>query len=140
MFPHGRWVKINEQNPDAVARCDRSGQLCNYNDLVKQMDYRGLGLVWTGLYVNKYFLDEPNPQSLNPVIRPDPPPLEHPRPWQTTQAVWPTQSLPWNTQTTDCMNSSTTCQTPSYPVWASWGDWGGQVGQVGQPTPETGDN
>lgn len=87
MFPHGRWVKIDENAPDAVARCDRSGQLCNYNDLVKQMDYRGLGLIWTGLYVNKYFLDEPNPQSLNPVIRPDPVPLQHPRPWQTTQDI-----------------------------------------------------
>lgn len=85
MFPHGRWVKIDENNPDAVARCDRSGQLCNYNDLVKQMDFRGSGLVWTGLYVNKYFLDVPNPQSLNPIIRPDPVPLQHPRPWDTTQ-------------------------------------------------------
>lgn len=85
MFPKGRFVRINQNSPDAVARCDRSGQLCNYNDLVKQMDYRGLGLVWTGLYVNKYFLDVPNPQSLNPLIKPDPVPLDHPRPWQTTQ-------------------------------------------------------
>jgi hypothetical protein len=83
MFPKGRFVRINQNSPDAVARCDRSGQLCNYNDLVKQMDYRGSGLVWTGLYVNKYFLDVPNPQSLNPLIKPDPVPLDHPRPWQT---------------------------------------------------------
>ena len=130
MFPHGRWVMISEQTPDAVARCDRSGQLCNYNDLVKQMDYRGLGLIWTGLYVNKYFLDVPNPQNLNPVIRPDPMPLHHPRPWQTTQATWPNQSAPWNEQ-----------EAPIQPFpWSSWGDWQGQVGQVGQATPETGDN
>lgn len=113
MFPHGRWVKIDETAPDAVARCDRSGQLCNYNDLVKQMDYRGLGLIWTGLYVNKYFLDVPNPQSLNPVIRPDPVPVSHPRPWQTTQDIWTNQTGEWQNQ--------------SSPPWFSWGDWEGQV-------------
>jgi hypothetical protein len=113
MFPHGRWVRIDENNPDAVARCDRSGQLCNYNDLVKQMDYRGLGLIWTGLYVNKYFLDVPNPQSLNPVIRPDPPPLQHPRPWQTTPDTWSNQNQPWNNN--------------NYPIWAAWGDWENQI-------------
>lgn len=113
MFPHGRWVKIDENSPDAVARCDRSGQLCNYNDLVKQMDYRGLGLIWTGLYVNKYFLDEPNPQSLNPVIRPDPVPVQHPRPWQTTQDILLGQSGESQNQET----------APGF----SWGDLEGQV-------------
>src|ERR1700729_267139 len=93
MFPKGRWVRINPNNPDAVARCDRSGQLCNYNDLVKQYDYRGTGLIWTGLYVNKYFLDKPNHQNINPVLKPDPVPLEHPRPWQTTQDTLLDQSF-----------------------------------------------
>lgn len=113
MLPHGRWVRINPNSPDAVARCDRSGLICNYNDLVKQMDYRGLGLVWTGLYVNKYFADVPNPQSLNPVIKPDPVPVEHPRPWQTTQATWTNQTGEWQNQES--------------PIWASWGDWEGQI-------------
>lgn len=113
MFPKGRWVRIDENAPDAVARCDRSGQLCNYNDLVKQMDYRGLGLIWTGLYVNKYFVDKPNPQSLNPVIRPDPVPVDHPRPWQTTQDIWTNQTNEWQNQES--------------PPWFSWGDWEGQI-------------
>lgn len=112
MFPKGRWVTINPQNPDAVARCDRSGQLCNHSDLVKQMDYRGTGLIWTGLYVNKYFLDVPNPQNLNPVIKPDPVPVQNPRPWQTTQATWTNQTDEWSTITS--------------PPWFSWGDWEGQ--------------
>jgi hypothetical protein len=85
MLPKGKFVRIDPSNPDAVARCDRSGQLCNYNDLVKQYEYRGSGLVWTGLYVNKYFLDKPNPQGMNPLIKRDPVSLEHPRPWQTLQ-------------------------------------------------------
>lgn len=113
MFPKGTWVRIKPNNPDAVARCDRSGQLCNYNDLVKQMDYRGEGLIWTGLYVNKYFLDVPNPQSLNPVIMPDPIPVDHPRPWETTQEVWTNQSDTWS--------------TIDDVTWSSWGDWRGQV-------------
>jgi hypothetical protein len=108
MFPNGRWVRIDPRNPDAVARCDRSGQLCNYNDLVKQMDYRGTGLIWTGLYVNKHFLDVPNPQSLNPILKPDPVPVEHPRPWQQTQDTYQTEINQWQTQV--------------MPPWSSWGD------------------
>lgn len=113
MFPKGIFVTIDPNNPDAVARCDRSGLLCNYNDLCKQMDYRGSGLVWTGLYVNKAFLDKPNPQGLNPVIKPDPVPLDHPRPWQTTEATWTNQTQPW-----EDINS---------PPWFSWGNWENQV-------------
>lgn len=112
MFPKGKWVKIRANNPDAVARCDRSGQLCNYSDLVKQMDYRGTGLIWTGLYVNKYFLDEPNPQNLNPVIKRDPVPLEHPRPWETTQDIFTNQNEEWELVTTP---------------WSAWGDWRNQL-------------
>lgn len=93
MLPKGKFVHINPSNPDAVARCDRSGQLCNYNDLVKQYDYRGNGLVWTGLYVNKYFLDKPNPQGMNPILKRDPVPLEHPRPWQTLEDTLIDQSV-----------------------------------------------
>ena len=97
MLPKGRWVRINSNNPDAVARCDRSGQLCNYRDLVKQYDYRGTGLIWTGLYVNKYFLDKPNPQNMNPVIKRDPVPLEHPRPWYLFSNTLPLGNNPLST-------------------------------------------
>lgn len=97
MLPKGRWVKINSRNPDAVARCDRSGLLCNYKDLVKQYDYRGTGLIWTGLYVNKYFLDKPNPQNMNPVIKPDPVPVEHPRPWYVSSNTLPLGNNPLTT-------------------------------------------
>lgn len=113
MFPKGTWVRIRPENPDAVARCDRSGQICNYNDLVKQMDYRGTGLIWTGLYVNKYFYDKPNPQNLNPVIKRDPVPLEHPRPWQQTPTSWQTQTVAW--------------QNDFSPVWSAWGDWSNPI-------------
>ncbi len=114
MFPKGRFVNIKPDNPDAVGRCDRSGLICNYSDLVKQMDYIGSGLVWTGLYVNRYFADIPNPQGLNPVIKLDPVPVDHPRPWNTQpNEDWSRDSLEWDT-----INETT---------WAAWGDWENQV-------------
>ena len=109
MFPKGKFVRINPENPDAVARCDRSGQLCNHADLVKQMDYRGNGFLWTVLWVNKCFADVPNPQSLNPVLKPDPVPVDHPRPWETAQDYWSNQYGNWDVQ--------------AQPIWAAWGDW-----------------
>jgi hypothetical protein len=112
MFPKGRFVNIDPQNPDAVARCDRSGQLCMHANLVKQMQYRGEGLIWDGLWVNKHFLDVPNPQGLNPVIMPDPIPVQNPRPWQKPHEVWSNQYIPW--------------EDNPQPDWAGWGDWRGQ--------------
>lgn len=114
MFVKGKYIKINPDNPDAVARCDRSGLVGNYGDLVKQMDYRGSGLIWTGLYVNKAFVDKPNPQGLNPVLKPDPVPVEHPRPWYTPpNETWPYDTVQW-----DNINDT---------IWANWGDWENQV-------------
>lgn len=113
MLKKGRFMDIRPDNPDALGRCDRSGLTGNYSDLVKQMDYRGSGLTWTGLYVNKNFLDVPNPQGLNPVIKLDPVPVDHPRPWYTPpNDNWYAQSNTWAT-----INNTT---------WANWGDWNDQ--------------
>jgi len=78
--PTGRYVRINTKNPDAVAICDTSGMVCNYSDLVKQMEWRGKRLVWTGYMVNKEFYDEPQPQNIPLTLPPDPPPIPNPRP------------------------------------------------------------
>lgn len=109
----GTYYRINPDKPDAVARCDRSGQLCNYSDLVKQMQYVGSGqLVWTGLWVNKKFADIPNPALITPYLKPDPVPLDHPRPWQAADRPWHEQNLaPWDQQD---------------EAWVGWGNWSAQ--------------
>lgn len=76
----GRYIKFNPRKPKAWAVCDYSGMYCMHHDLVKQMQYAGNGLIWTGLLVNKEFADIPNPQMLTPILMPDPIPIEMPRP------------------------------------------------------------
>jgi hypothetical protein len=48
--------------------------------LVKQMEYSGKGLFWTGLLVYPKFLDQPNMQNLAPRIKVDPKPIPNARP------------------------------------------------------------
>lgn len=54
--PYGKHVK-KDINPVSV--CDRTGQFFNTADLVKQMEYRGSKLSWTGLMVGKPYVDKP---------------------------------------------------------------------------------
>lgn len=76
---HGKYTKMNRSDPRGIARCDYSGLMVSHADLKKQMQYRGRGLVWTGLMVAPQFEDVPNPQDLIPLIRLDPIPLQNPR-------------------------------------------------------------
>lgn len=80
MLPHGKYSKVNPNQPIALARCDISGLLCSHQDLVKQMRYTGRGAAWTGLWVNKRFADKLNPQELTPIIQADPMPVKNARP------------------------------------------------------------
>jgi hypothetical protein len=82
--PTGKYVSLDFENPDSVAICDISGMVCNYGDLVKQMEWRGQRLVWTGLMVNKVFADKPNPQNIALTLPPDPVPLLNTRPPQVS--------------------------------------------------------
>lgn len=77
---HGKYTRFDKDNPRAVAICDYSGMLCMHEDLVRQMEYRGNALVWTGFMVNKRFADKPNPQNMTPLLMPDPIPVQFPRP------------------------------------------------------------
>ncbi len=76
----GGLTKLNIRNPRAIARCDYSGFMVRHMDLVRQMTYRGTGLVWTGFMVHPNFVDEPNPQDLVPLLRQDPVPVQQARP------------------------------------------------------------
>lgn len=77
---HGKYTKMSLRDPRGIARCDYSGLMVRHADLKKQKQYRGTGLVWTGLLVAPQFADVPNPQELIPIIKLDPVPLNNPRP------------------------------------------------------------
>jgi hypothetical protein len=62
-------------------QCDRSGEM--FERLVKQYEYAGDELVWTGLWVGKKYLDKPQEQLRPPIIGDDPKPLLNPRPFNS---------------------------------------------------------
>ena len=75
-----KYLRIDRNDPQARAVCDYSGIVCMHEDLIKQMEYRGNGLSWTGFMVHKKFADVPNPQNLTPLVYRDPIPIRNPRP------------------------------------------------------------
>jgi hypothetical protein len=75
----GRYVVIDPQNPSALGQCDDTDFTFNHKDLVKQMDWRGNNLVWTGLLVGKPYLDVPQEQNRPPLVKADPRPVTNPR-------------------------------------------------------------
>ena len=75
----GKNVKVNSTNPQGLGVCDESGFDFNHCDLVKQMEWRGNNLVWTGLMVGKPYLDKPCQQNRPPIVKDDPVPLKNPR-------------------------------------------------------------
>jgi hypothetical protein len=72
-------VKIDLNNLEPQAVCDRSGFIFLHKDLVKQKEWAGNNLVWTGLLVGKPYVDIPNPQARPPKIKKDPIPVKDPR-------------------------------------------------------------
>jgi len=75
----GRIPYIDSNNPDAWGRCDKTGLPVMYSDLRPQMQYVGNTLMWTGWMVHEKDLDEPNPQTIPPRLKPDPVPVKNPR-------------------------------------------------------------
>ncbi len=75
----GKYVTIDFNNPSMVGVCDDSGFVFNHPDLVKQMEWRGDKLVWTGLMIGRPYLDKPNEQNRPPLVRDDPRPVKNPR-------------------------------------------------------------
>ena len=74
-----KYVTIDPKNPNALGVCDESGFDFNHKDLVKQMQWRGNQLIWTGLMVGKPYLDVPSQQDRPPIVRDDPKPVKDPR-------------------------------------------------------------
>lgn len=80
--PKGKYVVIDPENPEAVGFCDKTGSPFLKKDLVKQMEWRGNSLQWTGALVGKPFVDKPNEQGRTPRLSEDPVPVKNPRPPQ----------------------------------------------------------
>lgn len=77
---HGKYTHMRKNDPRGIARCDYSGLMVRHSDLIRQMEYRGTGLVWTGFLVYSKFADKPNAQNLTPLIKVDPVSLKDSRP------------------------------------------------------------
>lgn len=75
-----KYVDIDINNPGALGECDISGFTFNRKDLVKQKEWRGNNLVWTGLMVGRPYLDKPNEQNRPPLVKSDPFAVNDPRP------------------------------------------------------------
>lgn len=98
--PKGKYVRIDPMNPEALAICDYSKLPCLHKDLVRQMEWRGDGLVWTGLLVNRRFSDIPNEQGRAPILPPDPVPVAQARPQPEQLMTWSNNPLPLWSQIT----------------------------------------
>jgi hypothetical protein len=75
----GKRVRINVSDPVAIAQCDYTDFSFNHGDLVKQMEWRGDRLQWTGYMVARPYLDVPNEQLRPPPVKADPYPIKDPR-------------------------------------------------------------
>lgn len=76
----GKYTRQMRSKPRGLGVCDYSGLMVQHAKMVKQYEYAGMGLYWTGFYVNPKYQDVPNPQNLIPIIKLDPVPLDHARP------------------------------------------------------------
>ena len=75
-----KYYNYNRKTPKPYGVCDYSGLVFKHCDLVKQKDWRGNSLVWTGLMVGAEFADKPQPQNRPPITGTDPNPVQNPRP------------------------------------------------------------
>jgi hypothetical protein len=133
--PIGKYVRIDPKNPEALAICDYSQWPCLHKDLVRQMEWRGEGLVWTGLLVNKRFADIPNQQGRAPILPPDPVPVaqarpkffqsmthsNNPLPTHSQANYFPIASLTENVGGVLAPNEATRVQNLENYYWGSWG-------------------
>ncbi len=100
--PKGKHVRISQSAPQALGICDYTGFVFNRKDLVRQMEWRGNALVWTGFLVGIPYVDEPNQQLRPPILPPDPVPVMYPRLPFESNVTWSTVGSPtWSMLTID---------------------------------------
>ncbi len=79
IMPSGR-ARISARRPRALGESDRSGMWYSLDDMVRQFQYAGNGLIDTGLLVGRDEVDKPQAQFLAPILPADPLPRFNPRP------------------------------------------------------------
>lgn len=97
--PKGKHVSIDQTNPEALGICDYTGFVFKRKDLVRQMEWRGNALIWTGFLVGRPYVDTPNEQLRPPILPPDPVPVRLPRPQQADEITWSTTQETWASET-----------------------------------------
>lgn len=108
-------VRIDPNRPEAVGVCDRSGFVYMRKDLVKQMEWVGDSLVWTGLYVGPDQLDTPNEQLRTSHFPVNPRPVMDARTTNPTQVTWGTTTTTWGNSVTPWGQMSETIDGPIAP-------------------------
>lgn len=108
-FKPGKNVGYTDpSNIEPLGVCDISGQVFKRKDLLKQMEWRGNSLQWTGMWVGRPYLDSPNQQNRPPVVKADPVPVKNPR-------------LPKGTVSTWSSGSGGVFGSLPYPNFGAWG-------------------
>lgn len=77
--PHGK-ARVDANNPEAFAVCDRCGIWHNHNRLSFQYEWGGPNLINRQMLVCEKCLDVPQDQLRTIVLPPDPVPIQNPRP------------------------------------------------------------
>lgn len=78
MRPHGKYARVDPQNPEGFGQCSRCGFWYSLRDLVWQNEWSGAKLYNTQLLVcttGNGCYDTPNEQLRTIILPPDPPPL-----------------------------------------------------------------
>ena len=75
----GRIPIVDPNDPQSWAKDDITGLPVMHPDMIKQMEYIGNGLAWTGMMVHYKDADQPNPQLIPPRLKVDPVPIDNPR-------------------------------------------------------------
>lgn len=112
----GEYVKKNVLEPVGV--CDYSGFFFSRSDLVKQYEWRGNNLVWTGAIVGRPFVDEPNQQNRPPQIKGDPRTVLNPRPFGIETPIGPDATSNTSPVILTDVNFTTEGLTPDLPDFA----------------------
>lgn len=107
--PKPRRARTDPSNPKAWATSDRNGMLGNAQDLMVQMEWRGLRLIPTNVRVYPDEWDTPQRQLGTIILSPDPLPILNARPEQyPADEIWPRltqQGQPRYLQRSECSRS-----------------------------------
>lgn len=82
---HSR-AQVDATSPRAWGVCDRCSFTYNLHQLQYQYQYNGTSLYNTRFRVCPKCMDVPQPQLLNPILPPDPMPVNDPRPFNYAAA------------------------------------------------------